>query len=432
MADSTISDSSLENISESEIEAIEEIDGKNDDIYNDIYNETFEEAGKWESVEIPTRLEQSKSEEFEETAKNALLLKGLDLVEGVKPLVGQIKNGSIQMADLNNLDLKNVLARIVVLNQTQKSKANPKGIEIPKDDIFFNSSGLEEEAIEVEDVENTQVEDNVENNEVDVVEEVDNENFIDSEQIEDTVENDQVENSVENEEVKIDVEEKDNSMFENPFEDFEEVPIEENIDEISIDDNAENVEEYGIEASVEESTYQQNSNNLYVSNSDYQNAISVVNSYQYDLSSRLDDQVKRRIIEDMDILISKGYSIQAAAGIIGNGWQESGLDPDDVNSSGYTGVFQFDPKLRLVNYKAYLKNNGLSFENNNSFKHQLEYIEQENNCLNSRSGMGLENFKSLTSAYDACYTFYTQVEFWNYYDSGQVGSRFKMAEYAES
>ena len=72
------------------------------------------------------------------------------------------------------------------------------------------------------------------------------------------------------------------------------------------------------------------------------------------------------------VMRAKGYSDAAIAGVIGNAYQESGLDPSIGNGmGGAVGLFQFDPGGALPAYRAWCEENARELLSADA---QLEYL----------------------------------------------------------
>jgi hypothetical protein len=97
----------------------------------------------------------------------------------------------------------------------------------------------------------------------------------------------------------------------------------------------------------------------------------------------------------MDFFVSRGYSREQAAGIVGNLIQESGLNPNTVHDSG-TGLGIAGHRLeRLDALKAYAASKGKPA---NDFQTQLEFIDQELNTTEGKTGAALRAAKTPEAA----------------------------------
>lgn len=78
-------------------------------------------------------------------------------------------------------------------------------------------------------------------------------------------------------------------------------------------------------------------------------------------------------------LMDRGFTKEAAAGVLGNINQESTLDPNSTNEQGYHGLVQWDPVDRWPKAQAWITANG---GDPNSISGQLDYIKEESTQRN--------------------------------------------------
>lgn len=78
-------------------------------------------------------------------------------------------------------------------------------------------------------------------------------------------------------------------------------------------------------------------------------------------------------------LMDRGFTKEAAAGVLGNINQESTLDPNSTNKQGYHGLVQWDPVDRWPKAEAWITANG---GDPNSISGQLDYIKEESTQRN--------------------------------------------------
>jgi hypothetical protein len=94
-------------------------------------------------------------------------------------------------------------------------------------------------------------------------------------------------------------------------------------------------------------------------------------------------------------LSGRGYSREQAAGIVGNLIQESGLNPNTVHDNG-TGLGIAGHRLeRLDALKAFAASKGKPV---NDFQTQLEFIDQELNTTEGKTGAALRAAKTPEAA----------------------------------
>lgn len=105
-----------------------------------------------------------------------------------------------------------------------------------------------------------------------------------------------------------------------------------------------------------------------------------------------------------DFLISKGFTEEAAAAVLGNFQQESGLNPSAVNSAGYSGLAQWDPSHRLPALKQFAKKRGTSWDDLDT---QLAYMMKE---LRGGYSGTLKQMRSASSTNSAVSSFLAQYE----------------------
>jgi hypothetical protein len=104
----------------------------------------------------------------------------------------------------------------------------------------------------------------------------------------------------------------------------------------------------------------------------------------------------------MDFFVGKGYSREAASGIVGNLIQESNLNPNTVHDNG-TGLGIAGHRLeRLDALKAYAASKGKPV---NDFQTQLEFVDQELNTTEGATGAALKAARSPQEAARAFISF---------------------------
>lgn len=102
---------------------------------------------------------------------------------------------------------------------------------------------------------------------------------------------------------------------------------------------------------------------------------------------------------------SQGYTDEQSAGIVGNLIQESGVDPTKKNAKGYTGIAQWDPKIRYPRLVQWAKTQGLD---PNALETQLQFIAD--NLRTGEEGLSASTLKSAKTEQEAAHLFVKQYE----------------------
>jgi hypothetical protein len=105
-----------------------------------------------------------------------------------------------------------------------------------------------------------------------------------------------------------------------------------------------------------------------------------------------------RTAEAMQFFQERGWSPQAAAGIVGHLSHESGLNPNAVHDGGIgLGVAGWN-RERLTRLKAFAGERG---KQANDFRTQLEFVDHELNTTETRAAQGVRNAKTTDEAVTA-------------------------------
>ena len=133
---------------------------------------------------------------------------------------------------------------------------------------------------------------------------------------------------------------------------------------------------------------------------------------QYELYEGLEDEDNatdaEKIIWAIKYYMSQGCTLEAAAGILGNAIQESGLDPSIVSGSGtYIGIYQWHKTDRWPIVKDWMISNGY---NEGSFQGQIRASFE----AGDRTRMDYGKLKTISNVRQA-------VEYWCIYYEGATG-----------